>query len=183
MANGAQSLGNAIREGRVAKDMTLRELARELRISPSYLSDIENDRRVPAEDILRRIAELLNLSFDDLMALAGRFGEDLGNRSPTGDRKEDAELHDCTPFCRYWMSTLRQLGARQVSRSDRLEDTTVVALINSELSVLMIRRRNRGCIRDKQCVCRRLWTGTDDRDRRSSSGTVRSLGRITAPQV
>ena len=77
MANGARSLGDAIREARVAKDITLRELARELQISPSYLSDIENDRRVPAEDVLKRIADLLDLSFDDLMALAGRFGENV----------------------------------------------------------------------------------------------------------
>ena len=39
------------------------------------MSDIENDRRVPAEDILQKIASELALSFDDLMGLAGRFGE------------------------------------------------------------------------------------------------------------
>lgn len=75
MANQANSLGETIREKRVAMDITLRELARRLDITPSYLSDIENDRRVPAEDVLQNIAKELDLPFDDLMGLAGRFGE------------------------------------------------------------------------------------------------------------
>ncbi len=56
--------------------MTLRELARRLGKTPSYLSDIENDRRVPSEDVLRDLSRLLSLDFDDLMARAGRLGED-----------------------------------------------------------------------------------------------------------
>jgi transcriptional regulator with XRE-family HTH domain len=55
--------------------MTLRELAAATDSSPSYLSDIENDRRVPSEAVLRAIADTLGLDFDDLMASAGRFGE------------------------------------------------------------------------------------------------------------
>lgn len=77
MANtrDSKTLGDVIREARTPKG-SLREYAKKLDITPSYLSDIENDRRVPAEDVLRRIAELLELDFDDLMARAGRFGED-----------------------------------------------------------------------------------------------------------
>lgn len=71
-----QSLGDLIREARVAKGFGLRELARKIGKTPSYLSDIENDRRVPAEDVLQDIARLLDLDFDELMARAGRFGED-----------------------------------------------------------------------------------------------------------
>lgn len=77
MANNqdAKSLGDLIREARTPKG-SLRDFAKKLDITPSYLSDIENDRRVPAEEVLRRIAELLELDFDELMAKAGRFGED-----------------------------------------------------------------------------------------------------------
>lgn len=71
-----QSLGDLIREARVAKGFGLRELARKIGKTPSYLSDIENDRRVPAEDVLQDIARLLDLDFDELMARAGRFGEE-----------------------------------------------------------------------------------------------------------
>lgn len=70
-----KTLGEVIRDGRVAADKGLREFSRELDITPSYLSDIENDRRVPAEDVLKKVAELLTLSFDEMMALAGRVGE------------------------------------------------------------------------------------------------------------
>ena len=68
-------MGILIRGSRVEKGLSLRELARQLDRAPSYLSDIENDRRVPAEELLGQIARLLDLDFDDLMALGGRFGE------------------------------------------------------------------------------------------------------------
>ena len=71
-----RTLGEIIREGRLARKHGLRELARELVITPSYLSDIENDRRVPSEDVLRKLAARLDLDVDHLLALAGRFGDD-----------------------------------------------------------------------------------------------------------
>ena len=64
-----------MRDARIAKEKSLREIARILEITPSYMSDIENDRRIPSEDVLRNITKLLDLDFDHLMALAGRFGE------------------------------------------------------------------------------------------------------------
>lgn len=70
------TLGDVIREARVKTNRGLREAARDLGITPSYLSDIENNRRVPAEDVLQKIANLLALDFNALMALAGRLGED-----------------------------------------------------------------------------------------------------------
>jgi len=69
------SLGEVLREARVQKGLSLRTVAAELGITPSYQSDIENDRRVPAEEVLARTAILLDLDFDRLMARAGRFGE------------------------------------------------------------------------------------------------------------
>jgi len=71
------SLGDFIREARVRQGKSLRELAKDLDVTPSYLSDIENDRRVPAEPVLRRIAQQLQLDFNELMNLAGRFGDQV----------------------------------------------------------------------------------------------------------
>lgn len=71
-----QTLGDIIREARIAKERSLRDLAKALEITPSYLSDIENDRRVPSEDVLGKIAKLLGLDHDVLMAQAGRFGDE-----------------------------------------------------------------------------------------------------------
>lgn len=70
-----KSLGDVLREARIAKDLGLRELARQLDKSPSYISDIENDRRVPSEEVLAQLAKILGLDFEKLMALAGRLGD------------------------------------------------------------------------------------------------------------
>lgn len=73
--NDARTLGEVLRDARVSADLTLRDLAKKLDITPSYISDIENDRRVPSEDVLQRLASELNLKFDELMARAGRVGD------------------------------------------------------------------------------------------------------------
>ncbi|HVV51141.1 MAG TPA: helix-turn-helix transcriptional regulator [Polyangia bacterium] len=76
MANtSGATLGEVIRNARVALGLTLREVTTKLKITPSYLSDIENDRRVPSEEVLTQLAELLRLDVDDLMAMAGRVGD------------------------------------------------------------------------------------------------------------
>ena len=69
------TLGQQIRDARVATGMSLRALARQLEVAPSYMNDIENDRRVPSEAVLRRIAAELDLDADLLLAAAGRVGE------------------------------------------------------------------------------------------------------------
>ena len=59
----------------MAAGLSLRALARQLEVAPSYLNDIENDRRVPSEPVLMRIAAELGLDADLLLAAAGRVGE------------------------------------------------------------------------------------------------------------
>lgn len=82
-----KTLGEVVRDSRTAKgQMKLRELARLLEVTPSYVSDIENDRRVPSEDVLARIAAALDLDYTDLVARAGRLGADAERymrREPT----------------------------------------------------------------------------------------------------
>ncbi|MDQ3524895.1 MAG: helix-turn-helix domain-containing protein [Chloroflexota bacterium] len=69
------SLGDRLRMGRALKKQTLRQLASEIGKTAAYLSDIENDRRVPSEDVLSALATALDLDVDDLMASAGKIGE------------------------------------------------------------------------------------------------------------
>ncbi len=78
MANthAGKTLGQVIRDARVAVGISLREFSRNLGITPSYQSDIENDRRIPSEDVLKKMASALSLDFEELMALGGRFGDD-----------------------------------------------------------------------------------------------------------
>ena len=87
MANtDGRSLGEVVRDARVVASLSLRDVAKKLDLAASYLSDIENDRRVPSEEVTRSLADFLGLNFDDLMALAGRFGQDAERylkRTPT----------------------------------------------------------------------------------------------------
>ena len=65
-------LSARIREARVEKKLGLRQLAKILDISSTHLSDIENSRRVPSEDLLKKLAKNLNLDFDELMVQIGK---------------------------------------------------------------------------------------------------------------
>ena len=68
----AAELGRTIRDTRVKQGLSLRELAKRLQISPTHLSDVENDRRDPSEELLRALASNLELDFDHLMVMVGR---------------------------------------------------------------------------------------------------------------
>ena len=74
--NQSESLGDRIRIARARKRLTLRKLGEATGNTASYLSDIENDRRVPSEAVIRTLADELDLPVDELLAVAGRFGED-----------------------------------------------------------------------------------------------------------
>ena len=76
MDQSSRSLGDVIRTARLAADLSLRDLTKRVAVTPSYLSDIENDRRVPSQEVLSTIAVALQLDLDHLMALAGRLGDD-----------------------------------------------------------------------------------------------------------
>jgi transcriptional regulator with XRE-family HTH domain len=80
------TLGKAIRKARAEAGLSLRGLAGQLSKHPSYISDIENDNRVPSEAVLYDLSTILNIDFDRLMALAGRLGEgtvDYVRKHPT----------------------------------------------------------------------------------------------------
>ena len=76
MAHDNRTIGDVIHDARAKLKLSLRDVTKKLDITPSYLSDIENNRRVPSEEVLGKLAKLLQLDYDDLMARAGRFGKD-----------------------------------------------------------------------------------------------------------
>ena len=76
MSAAEESLGEQLRTARIAKGFGLRELARIIEKAPSYVSDIEYDRRVPSEAVLRSLCDVLNLDFDRMLSLAGRLGDE-----------------------------------------------------------------------------------------------------------
>jgi transcriptional regulator with XRE-family HTH domain len=81
-----RSLGERVRRARLAQGLTLRELARRIQRAPSYVNDIEYDRRVPSEGVVREICGVLELDFDSMLGSAGRLGEEAERylkREPT----------------------------------------------------------------------------------------------------
>lgn len=65
------TLGEQIRQGREAKRITLRFLARAIGVSAPYLSDIEHDRQIPTAERREKIAHLLGLDPALLEAATG----------------------------------------------------------------------------------------------------------------
>lgn len=55
------STGSQIREQRLRAGTSLRSLARELSLSPAYLSDLETGKRVAPPATLRRLAAVLGV--------------------------------------------------------------------------------------------------------------------------
>lgn len=62
-------LGEIIRDRRVhAANKSLRQLARDARISPGYLSQIENGKiKNPSDEVLESIAQMLGWTYETLI--------------------------------------------------------------------------------------------------------------------
>lgn len=62
-----KTFGDFVREKRDALDMSLREFAKKLGdISPAHISDIENGRRYPSDELLGKMSQLLGVSVAEL---------------------------------------------------------------------------------------------------------------------
>jgi transcriptional regulator with XRE-family HTH domain len=62
----AVNLGSRLRQARLEANMTLRELARTLGVSPSFVSQLENGKSQPSVATLYSLAQLLGVSIDTL---------------------------------------------------------------------------------------------------------------------
>jgi transcriptional regulator with XRE-family HTH domain len=75
-----EKFGAFVRHQREAKDIGLREMAKMIGVSPTYLSKIERDEfPPPAEDKVKAIAKIIGCDADDLLARAGRVASDLSD--------------------------------------------------------------------------------------------------------
>lgn len=75
----AETLGQRIKRMRTERKLGLRQTARNVGISAAYLSRVENGKEpaIPAEETLRRIAQVIGDDFDELMHLAGRITNEV----------------------------------------------------------------------------------------------------------
>jgi HTH-type transcriptional regulator, competence development regulator len=76
-----QTFGQALRALRMEKNVTLRDMARRLDLTPTYLSQVEQDKfSPPTEDRIKQMGQILDLpqeQVDQLVAMAGRVPQDL----------------------------------------------------------------------------------------------------------
>ena len=70
VAERAVNLGARLREVRLKAGLSLRAVARELGVSPSFVSQLENDRSRPSVGTLYSLAQLLDVSMDQLFESA-----------------------------------------------------------------------------------------------------------------
>jgi transcriptional regulator with XRE-family HTH domain len=60
------SLGTLLRQNRRQKGLTLKQAAKRLGISFTYLSEIELGRRDPSDALLQRMSEVFGVAFEEL---------------------------------------------------------------------------------------------------------------------
>lgn len=80
------SLGERIKKRRLELNMSTNDLVKEVGITQSYVSEIENNKKVPTVEVLQKIAKALVVTSSDLlgeslMFLSHRLAEIRGNRS------------------------------------------------------------------------------------------------------
>ena len=80
MSAATEKFGTFIRREREGKEIGLREMAKMIGVSPTYMSKVERDEfPPPAEDKVRAIANIIRCDVDELLALAGRVPSDVAN--------------------------------------------------------------------------------------------------------
>jgi transcriptional regulator with XRE-family HTH domain len=79
-----ENLGVRLKQARQKSGLSLREVARQLRVSPSFVSQMENGKSTPSVATLYSLAQLLDVSVDELFT-----GEPDGNGAPDGNGEPD----------------------------------------------------------------------------------------------
>lgn len=80
MTGAREKFGAFIRRERKGREIGLREMAKMIGVSPTYLSKVERDEFAPpAEDKVKAIAKILECDADDLLARAGRVSTDISD--------------------------------------------------------------------------------------------------------
>jgi transcriptional regulator with XRE-family HTH domain len=78
MVSSSKKFGAFIRRRREEREIGLREMAKLIGVSPTYLSKVERDEfSPPTEEKVRAIAAIIDCNPDELLALAGRVPSDL----------------------------------------------------------------------------------------------------------
>lgn len=80
MTSVREKFGAFIRRERETREIGLREMAKKIGVSPTYMSKVERDEFTPpTEDKVRAIAQIIECDVDELLAMAGRMPSDLAD--------------------------------------------------------------------------------------------------------
>ena len=74
------SIGKTIRRLRIERDVSQQDLAKDARLTPSFLSLVENDRRQPSLVVIRRLADALAVPEEILIWDAVELPQSLGEK-------------------------------------------------------------------------------------------------------
>lgn len=78
MNNGERAFGEVVRTERLSKKLGLREFAEMVDLSPTFISKMEvGDFKPPKEENIIKIADVLNLDRDFLLAKANKISSEL----------------------------------------------------------------------------------------------------------
>ncbi len=83
MAEPVVNLGARLREVRHSRGISLRETARQLGVSPSFVSQLENGKSQPSVGTLYALSQLLDASLDELFAVEDALDEEAA--TPTAE--------------------------------------------------------------------------------------------------
>ena len=73
-----EEFGAFIRRKRQVREIGLREMAKKIGVSPTYLSKVERDEATPpTEEKVQSIAQILGCNADELLAMANRVPSEL----------------------------------------------------------------------------------------------------------
>ncbi len=89
-----ETLGDYLKEQRVAARLSLRQLAEQAGVSNPYLSQIERGLRRPSAEVLQQIAKALRISAEQLYIRAGILSPEEGVGGATALTVELAVLSD-----------------------------------------------------------------------------------------
>lgn len=78
MTKGNETFGERVRQRREEKKISLRKFAVMVRVSPTYISQIERGEfNPPSQEKIVEIAEILGENVDEMLALANKVPSDL----------------------------------------------------------------------------------------------------------
>jgi len=124
MSKKRQTFGQVLREWRLAKGFTLRKFAEDVGLSPTYISQVEQDNvDPPTAERVKTMAELLGANSDEWILLAGRVPEDLPGimqKQPTAMPELLREASGLTPQqLQDLLERVRKLNAKGKADTDQ----------------------------------------------------------------